>query len=489
MYGLRLIFILAFVACHPVAQDRNEPAEAVIQKVEDKPLRFDLDEIISRGSLIAIIDNSSTGYFLYKGQAMGYEYELLSRLADKMGVKLELVITSDIQEAIDMLNRGEGDVVAHSLTVTKERRREIAFTKHHYLVKQVLVQRKPDNWRNMKSHEVESKLIRNPIELAGKEVYVRKNSAHIDRLYNLSDEIAADILVVEERADVDTETLIRQVANGTLDYTVADENLATVNAAYFADLDVSTAISFPQKTSWGLRKEDTQLLAYMNDWLSEMKSTPDFNMLFAKYFRSPNASKQRMESYYSSLTGGKLSPYDEIIQQHAVQLGWDWRLLAAQIFQESRFDPEAASWAGAMGLMQLMPATGKEFGVEDQFFDPEESIIAGVQYLNWLERFWSTRVEDEDERLKFILASYNVGQGHVLDARKLATKYGKDPEIWEGHVENFLMKKSYPEFYTDPVVSLGYCRGEEPVNYVKNIFKRFEQYKIFIHTEDIRRAT
>jgi membrane-bound lytic murein transglycosylase F len=212
-----------------------------------------------------------------------------------------------------------------------------------------------------------------------------------------------------------------------------------------------------------------------------MKKKTEYYVIYNKYFKNPKASLRRIKSVYSTIiNNGKISPYDALIQDAADQLGWDWRLLAAQIYQESRFKTDAESWMGAIGLMQIMPATAETFGVEN-LTDPAESIRAGVTYMVWLNILWEKYIPDVQERVKFILASYNAGQGHVLDARRLARKYGRNPNKWE-HVADFLQKKSNPEFYNDPVAYSGYCRGDEPVTYVKDIMNRYQRYKQLVTT-------
>ncbi len=442
---------------------------------QDTPVEFDLDKIIERGSLRAIVDNSSTSYFLYKGQPMGYEYELLQLLAKELGVELDLIVTASINEAFKKLNNGEGDIIAYTLTVTKERKKKVNFTSSHYTVRQVLVQRKPDGWRDLKKHEIENMLIRNQVDLIGKEVRVRQSSSFLDRLQNLSEEIGGDILIVEDTEDSETEALIKKVATGEIDYTVADEDIAMVTANYYRDIDISTPVSFPQQIAWAVRKNSPMLLQTTNEWIAKMKRGPIYNYTYNKYYRNPRATLNRVTSDYTSFTGNKLSPYDDLIQQLADSIQWDWRLLAAQIYQESRFDPKAKSWAGAMGLMQLISATAKRFGTTD-VYDPVQSLKGGVNYLRYLDNIWAQSISDEEERRKFVLASYNVGPGHVIDARALAEKYGRDPNVWDDNVEYYVLNKSKPKFFNDPVVKSGYCRGEEPVNYVRQILIRYEQY-------------
>jgi membrane-bound lytic murein transglycosylase F len=241
---------------------------------------------------------------------------------------------------------------------------------------------------------------------------------------------------------------------------------------------VSTVLSIPQQIAWGVRKNSPKLMEVINKWLVQIKQEPTFMVIYNKYFRSPRTSLVHMQSDYSSLGGNKLSPYDDLIKQGADKLGWDWRLLASIVYQESKFNPTDESWAGARGLMQLMPETAKRFGAKD-LKDPKQSLRAGVNYLMYLEKYWAKRIPDQQERLKFVLASYNAGLSHILDARKLCKKYGRDEANWT-NVEYFLLKKSDPKFYRDPLVTAGYCKCEEPVNYVKEVLDRFEEYKIHI---------
>ena len=452
-------------------QTSNTKSSEISQQIAD----ISLSTIIERGYITAIMDNSSTGLFLYKGRPMGYEYELLSLYAESLGIELRFEITPDLAEGFAKLNSGVGDILAYNLTITKKRKEKIAFTQYHNLVKQVLVQRKPDNWRDMKLHEIEKLLLRNTVDLIGKEVYVRKSSSYVSRLKNLADEIGGDIMIIEDFPDLETEAMIRKVANGEIDFTVADEDVALVNARYYPNIDVKTAISFPQQIAWGLRKNADSLRISLNDWIDKMKKTPEYYTIYDKYFKSTKASKARLQSDLYSINADELSPYDSLIKNAARNIGWDWRLLAAQISKESKFDPEAESWAGALGLMQLMPVNAKEYRIRN-IYNPAENIRGGMEHIKWLQGVWQKQIADTLEQQKFILASYNVGLGHVQDAVRLTKKYGRDTLIWDGNVSEFIMKKTIPRYYNDPVVKYGYCRGEEPVGYVADILSLYEQY-------------
>ncbi len=440
---------------------------------------FDLDEIIKRGYINALVDNNSVSYFIYKGQPMGYEYELLNLFAKHLNVDLKIKVTSGIDRAMDQLNKGEGDLIAFPLSITKDRKQYVAFSKPHFNSYQVLVQRKPDNWRQMTLDKINDSLIRNPVELIGKEVYVLAGSSFETRLQHLSEEIGGDVVILSDTGSSESESLIRKVAIGEIDYTVADHMIARVNASYYPNLDINTPISVAQQIGWATRINSPQLLEAINQWLAAVKKEATFMVIYNRYFKSPRTSLVRMKSDYSSMGGNMLSPFDSLIRQGADTLGWDWRLLASLIYQESKFLPKGESWAGARGLMQLMPRTANEFGAFD-LDDPTQSLRAGVGYLKYLDNYWRKRIADPDERLKFILASYNVGLSHVVDARKLTGKHGKDPQLWYDNVEFFLSRKSDPKFYRDPIVTAGYCKCEEPINYVRDVLERYEEYKIHI---------
>jgi membrane-bound lytic murein transglycosylase F len=430
---------------------------------------IDLAEIRERGYLNALIDNNSVSYFIYRGQPMGYEYELLQRFCQYLKVDLKISVISGVEEAIDRLNKGTGDVIAFPLTVTRERQKYVNFTDAHFNTCQVLVQRKSDTL----------KIIKQPVDLIGKEVHVIRQSAFKERLQNLSNEIGGEILVTEDSADAETESLIQKVSLGEISYTVADQALALVNATYYPNLDVSTVLSLPQQIAWGLRKNSPELNEAANKWLRQNKRDGTLRIIFEKYFNSPRTSLIRKSSDFSSLSGGKLSIYDEQLREQALTLGWDWRLLAAIVSQESNFNPRAQSWAGAVGLMQLMPDTGEQFDVSN-LYDPKQNIKAGVLFLKHLDGLWAKTVADSLERTKFVLASYNVGLSHVIDARNLTRKYHKDPTRWDDNVEYYLLQKSKPQFYRDPEAVAGYCRCEGPVSYVKEVLGRYEEYKIHI---------
>jgi membrane-bound lytic murein transglycosylase F len=434
----------------------------------------DLEQIIERGTLVAITSYSPTSYFIYRGEPMGYEYELLKRLTARLDLNLEITVARDLNEMMDMLNRGEGDLIAYNLTVTSERNERIRFTSPLNITRQVLVQRKPENWRQMRLHEIEASLIRNPLELDGVSITVRRGSSYVQRLINLAREIGGSIEVIESDGEVTTEELIRMVAQGELEMTVADENIARLNQSYYPIIDVDTPLSMPQQTAWAVRHSSDDLHTAIEEWLGEMQQTVDFYVIYNKYFENRGAFRTRVSSDYLATISGRLSPFDEIIRRESASIGWDWRLIASLIYQESQFNPAARSWSGASGLMQLMPNTARAYGADNPD-DPEQNIRAGIAFLEWLENYWKDIIADDDERKRFILASYNVGQGHVQDARRLAEHFGDDPDSW-AVVAGYLVKKEEEPYFNHEVVRHGYCRGTEPVNYVDNILYLYSHY-------------
>jgi len=438
---------------------------------KDNAVAFDLDAIRERGKLIAVTDFNSTDYFIYRGEPMGFHYELLKSFSDQIGIDLEIVTENNLELAFDMLKTGKADLLAKGLTVNTTRKKEILFSEPITETRQVLVQRKPKNWKLLSPEALELRIIRNQLDLAHKTLYVQKGSSHAERLLALSAEIGDSINVVE--VPFEAETLIKNVSDGEIDYVVCDENVALVNATYYPDIDVSTPVSFAQSLAWGVRKNDSEILIEeLNKWITAYRKTGSYLLLYSKYFRNARSSTIIKSDYYSISTG-KVSQYDDLIKEFSDSIKWDWRLLASLICQESRFNANVVSWAGAYGLMQIMPLTGEKFGI-DITSSPKNNLKAGAMYINWLHSIFDPKIADEKERLNFILASYNAGPGHVLDAMKLAEKNGMDPQKWDGSVAVWLLKKSEPRYYNDSIVKNGYFRGTESVAFVTELLDRYE---------------
>jgi membrane-bound lytic murein transglycosylase F len=457
------LFLFLILASCSFQERRNE---AVI------PVENDLETIQEKGRITIITDYSSTDYFIYKGQPLGFQYEMLQQLANHLSVRLEVRIGRSLNESFELLRSGEADLIAQNLTITRDRQSFVDFTEPLMQSYQVLVQRKPEGWKKLSEKEIQTSLITNPVDLNGKTVYVMRGSAFVNRLQNLSGEIGGNIHVIQ--VDESIEQLIYLVSIGEIPMTVCDNMIATVNSRYYPNLDIATPLSLQQNMAWAVREGSTTLLQELNHWIGDFTQTRKYRNMYARYFENKKTASM-IESDFYAISTGKISPYDQYIRQYSQQLGWDWRLLASMIYQESRFNNDVTSWAGASGLMQLMPTTARRFGV-DSVSSPREQIRGGTEFIQWLNRQFSD-ITDPNERIKFILAAYNIGPGHIIDARNLARKNGANPDIWNDNVDRFLLSKAEPEYYNDPVVKHGFCRGTETYRYVTEVLERYEHYK------------
>jgi membrane-bound lytic murein transglycosylase F len=438
---------------------------------------LDLEQIRKRGKLVAVTDYSPMNYFIYRGQPLGYQYELLQEFANTIGMEIELVVSRDLDNTVKMLRSGQADIIALNFTVTNERKKLVDFTIPHSQSRQVLVQRIPGITGPAGDIQPAPKLIRDHFELASPEVeiVVQKNSATCKRMKHLAEEMGDSINVKEY--PVDDEELVEMVATGEIDYTVCDENVALVCKTYYPNIDCETPISFTQNLAWAVRKDSPVLLEELNKWLGSFKKTASYAVIYNKYFRNPRVSEMMSSDYFVSKTG-RISAYDELIKKYSEKINWDWTLLASVVYQESHFNPDARSWAGAYGLMQLMPSVLTQFG-NNSPGSPEKNIATGVKLLGWIDQQLDSRIERE-ERVKFILAAYNIGYGHVEDAIRLAEKYGRNPYRWDDNVAYFLSRKNKPQYYKDPVVRNGYCKGSLATNYVNEVLSRYDHYRNFI---------
>lgn len=460
------------------------------------PISRDLAAIKEDGVLRVLFTYNSTGFFIYRGETMGFEFRTIRRFAKAHGLQMRSIIVRDRDELFQKLNEGEGDIVAASLLRTIADSADVSFTSGLYRTRATLVQRTAppsevqlpevaeqslslgDAAREGRPVQLSAKLVTRPSQLVGQKVHLPKGSPYYERLVELSNLYDGEIQVVEVEGESSSEALIREVSQGNIMFTVAPENLAQLQEEYFTNITVMPSIGPPEEVVWAVRRNSNDLLAALDAWLGE---NPEQVLdEYGVYFEDRKMFRERVASDYLTSETGRLSTYDELIRRHAATIDWDWRLLASQTFQESRFNPTARSWAGAVGLLQLMPRTAVEVGVRNRA-NPEENVRGAVKYLSMQERRWQ-KIEDPDERIKFVLASFNAGAGHVEDARRLAQKYGDDPDSWDD-VAYWMMKKSERKYYQDPVVRYGFVRGLEPVTYVSLILERYENYVQFIDVE------
>jgi membrane-bound lytic murein transglycosylase F len=321
----------------------------------------------------------------------------------------------------------------------------------------------------------EDSIVNDVTQLIGKEVWVKRKTRYHERLESLNRELGGGIIIRNiERDTVTTEDLIEMVSRGEIRYTVSENNLARLNRTYYRNIHIDLPISFPQRASWIVRRNAPELARAVNEWAENVSKGSTLKAAVKRYFEQ---SKQDDFSFEGSgVKKGDLSPYDDLFKKYAAELGWDWQLLASIAWQESRFHNHLESWVGAKGLMGIMPRTARSLGFSpDSLDNPETAIQAGVKCLKYFGRYFAD-IQDPEERIKFTLAAYNAGNGHITDARKLALKWGGDPDIWEGNVAEYIRLKSEPEYYNDSVCKHGYLRGTETFEYVREILSRYRFY-------------
>lgn len=437
-------------------------------KKKQERLTVDFDQIKQKGELTIITLYSSTSYFIYKEEPMGYDYDLAQDFCDHYGLTLKVKTAENVKKLVEMLNNGEGDLIAYALPIQNEKKDSVTYCGLEQISHQILVQQANRG----------DTIIKDVTGLIGKEVYVEANTKYDQRLVNLDSELGGGIQIRKVNEDtITSEDLIEMVSLGKIKYTVCDEYIAKLNRTYYRNIDISLQISFDQRSSWAVRKDSPLLAKALDDWFAENGNTPIYQSIIKKYFE---LSKQPFDGDYEipeNLPKGAVSVYDDLFKKHAKGTDYDWYFLAAICYHESRFQNNLVSWAGAAGIMGLMPRTAKSLGLtsEDRM-NPDLSIGAAVELLDRLDNIFR-KIGSNSERMKFILAAYNAGNGHVNDAQALALKYGANPYIWEGNVQKYLELKSNPEYYNDPLCKSGYFRGGETIKYVNNVLSTIERFK------------
>ena len=418
----------------------------------------DLPGLKKRGQLRMITRNSAESYYLYRGSPYGFEYELLNKFAQEHNLHLEIVIPPDNESLLPWLNEGRGDVAAAMLTVIPERTAVAAMTRPYFYSDEVVAVRNDDTG------------VTNINDLAGRRIYVRKSSSYYQTCLKLQQQVnGINIELVPEATQ--TSEILENIDKGKWDLTIVNHELLQIEQTYGRNLRAAFSVSKASKIGWAVRKQNPKLLRALNKFIKSEYRGLFYNLRKARYFENKKMIA-RADSKWRLDQSGIISPYDKLVKKYAIKQSLDWRLLVSQMYQESRFNPKMKSWAGARGLMQLLPRAAREVGVR-KLDTPDQQIKAGVRYLRRMIDLFDPRLPLAT-RIRFGLASYNAGRGHVLDARRLARQKGWSANAWYGNVERAMLLLSKPGYFQK--ARFGFVRGEEPVEYVRDIETRYAAY-------------
>ena len=415
--------------------------------------RREWDAIIDAGRLRMLTINAPATYYLWRGELLGFEYELVRSFAEAHDLELEVIVADDLSGLLEGLADGRGDLIAAGLVPTDSRvEMGLRFTRPYLRIREVFV--------------TAGEPIADLSALAGRRITVNPHTSYAATLQNLRPEAAFSL----ELVDRSTSAILADLAESRLDATLVDSHRAELEATFDPRLSLGLALEPQKGLAWAVRDENEELLRRLDGFVRERYRGYEFNVLRNKYFVNERRMARQREH---RVTGDTLSPYDQIVRPVAESAGFDWRLIVAQMYQESGFDPDRISFAGAEGLLQVLPRTARDLGVDAaRLKDPETGIAAGVAYLGWTrQRFPDLPV---GEQILFALGAYNAGHGHVRDGQRLARELGLDGSLWFDNVERAMLKLAEPEYARQSVY--GYVRGREVVRYVREIQDRYRLY-------------
>ena len=453
-FGLIILLISVSILFSCKKSDTEIIMEDIVMSSDD------LSDIIKRGKLRVITLESAYSYFVdAKGDECGYDYDLSRNFADYLDLDYELIVASNVEDMINKLLVGEGDMIAFRIHASEENLRYLSFTEYKDYSNMVVVQRR------------QKERVGTILDLRGDTIYTRSESKYAMRLRHINEEIGGGIINVCVPDSVSIDKMLLMVSKGEIDYCLVDEDIAKTANLKLKNLDCTLNASVKLSKSWAVRNTSDSLLTVLNEWRRTLKPKL-IKILDNKYL----FNNSYIQSFQVEIPAGAISPYDEYFKQYSEVIGWDWRLLASLAYHESRFNPNIMSSQGALGIMQIMPKTAAKFGLDEvSALDPERNIEAGVRYIKRLEMIFSS-IENKEERIKFILAGYNAGPGHIFDAMALAEKYGANPNIWFGNVETYLLLKNQEEYYNDSVCKHGFFRGKHTVEYVHDVYDTYYIY-------------
>jgi membrane-bound lytic murein transglycosylase F len=437
-----------------------------------RPIRLvdkgDFDQIKARGYLRVGMFNTVGSYYISNGEIAGFEYDLLHEFCDAHDLRIQVHVAYSLNDLKDWLEHGEIDVASAFLRPTEARAKKYLGTKGYLKGRPVLIGSK-------------DRLPVSPEALKGRTIHVDKLSTFADFAQQYEKEYGAKVAYTPE--DSNTYELFEKISSGDYDLSIINSHTYQLEAKWNDTIGKGFDVEDTDHDYvWGLRKNNPKLKEALDAYITKKIPTKDYAWMVVKYFQKPKVLR---EDQLKLMEGGKISKYDDIVKREAKKYHFNWIEIVALMHQESKFNPKARSYSDARGLMQLKPATGRDVGITD-LYNPEQNIIAGVRYLDWVrDRFKDTGVPEE-EMMNFIWASYNGGFGHILDARNLAKKIGKDPNKWEGNVEVAIEMLSNPKHAKGS--KYGVTRGREPVDYVRNIREKSQMYTKLIREAEAQSA-
>ena len=409
-----------------------------------------LNTIQEKGELRVVTRNAPTTYYELHDEAAGLEYEMISDFAASLGVEVRYIIKDTTTEIMQSIQSGEAHLAAAGLTKTSDREVRFQFGPIYQEVQQQIVCRQG----GPRPKKIE--------DLNGFQLRLVAGTSYEEKMVELKKQYPA----IEWQAEngVDTETLLEQVWLKQIDCTVADSNIVAINRRYYPELRVQFNLTKPEPLAWVLPKKADGLHAKVSEWFSAYKDEGRLEDLLEKYYGYIEVFDYVDTRKYARRIKKVLPTYRKDFETEAAKNNLDWMLLAAQAYQESHWRAKAKSPTGVRGIMMLTQTTAREMGVKRRL-DPEQSIKGGARYLGKLVKRIPESVAEPD-RTWFALAAYNVGMGHMHDARTLAKRLNKDPDRWHDLSEVFplLAQKKYYK-----TVKHGYARGREPVRYVQRI--------------------
>ncbi|MCL6584774.1 MAG: membrane-bound lytic murein transglycosylase MltF [bacterium] len=430
------LYLLVVTSCRPV------PPAAQQAKQESA-----LSRIKRTGVITLVTQSNNHCYYKYRGRPSGFEYELAKAFAQFLGVELRVQIVSNWEEMVRCLGRTH--FLAAKLTPSPSRQKVVDFSDGYLTVQRHIIVHKNNH------------TIRTINDLDGKTIHICKGSLSeecLDRLWQ-----AGIRCTIEVHDEATVEELIGKVAQKKIDITIADSTIALLCRRYYPDIRIGFPIEKAQSLSWAVAKGERELVEEINRFFETIRANGLFYDIYARYYSDLEVfDYQDIKKYHQRLKT-RLPKHKATIKEIAQRYGFDWRLIAAMVYQESHFDPESLDPNNDRGLMQLTSATAKEMGIEDRL-DPQQNIKAGVKYLRYLYDLYQQA--PEPDRLLISLAAYNVGPKHIRDAQVLARRLNLDPWQWSS-LKKTLPLLAEPRYYRQS--KYGYCRGTRPVRYVRKI--------------------